>query len=465
MARELGDGLYATLQLPEFVSAYSWVPFLVWGTVLDDGEATDSDHARAAGGPGWALAYHGAYEFGGPDAVRTLPGGAEWMDVVERTPAEQRHLSVHVGALRRAQRGRPGGVARGRPRDAGRRHDERLPGQIRERLAELSAKGVTEIVFQPCGPDSRASSSGSGAAAPGERTMSREITPWWVVNLRRVPALARGSDLVRRLLQPPGASAEEDGSDLAHRGRGASRPVSAGCPTADAGGLDARPARCSAARPTAPVTHADLGAHVGGHPNDMVVDAQGRAYVGNFGFDLMGGAPVETATLLRVDPDGSVTAVAQDLWFPNGSVITDDGVLIVDETFGNRVSAFDIADDGALTNRRIWAKFAELPTDRDLHDGAGPVTFAPDGCAWTPRVRCGSPTPSAARLIRVRGRRRDRRRDRSRRHRRVRLHARRRRRAHAVRLRRARLRREGPLRRPRGGLLAVRVEVPHAGRP
>jgi 5,10-methylenetetrahydromethanopterin reductase len=76
VARELGDGLYLTLQLPEFAGAYSWVPYLAWGTVLDEAEATDSDHARVAGGPGWALAYHGAYEFGGPDAVRTLPVAA-----------------------------------------------------------------------------------------------------------------------------------------------------------------------------------------------------------------------------------------------------------------------------------------------------------------------------------------------------------------------------------------------------
>jgi 5,10-methylenetetrahydromethanopterin reductase len=87
VARELGDGLYITLQLPDFAGAYSWVPYLAWGTVLDEAEATDSDHAMVAGGPGWALAYHGAYEFGGPDAVRDLPGGGEWMDVVERTPA------------------------------------------------------------------------------------------------------------------------------------------------------------------------------------------------------------------------------------------------------------------------------------------------------------------------------------------------------------------------------------------
>jgi 5,10-methylenetetrahydromethanopterin reductase len=97
VASELGDGLYVTLQLPEFMSQYSWVPYLAWGTVLDEGEALDSEHARAAGGPGWALAYHGAYEFGGPDAVRELPGGAGWMDVVDKTPQEKRHLAVHAG--------------------------------------------------------------------------------------------------------------------------------------------------------------------------------------------------------------------------------------------------------------------------------------------------------------------------------------------------------------------------------
>jgi sugar lactone lactonase YvrE len=150
------------------------------------------------------------------------------------------------------------------------------------------------------------------------------------------------------------------------------------------------------------VTHADLSAHVGGYPNDMVVDAHGRAYVGNFGFDLMGGAPVEAATLLRVDPDGSGTAVAQDMWFANGSVITDDGVLIVDETFGNRVSAFDIADDGGLTNRRTWAQFAALPTDRDLHAALGQLVVAPDGCCLDAEGALWIADAVGARLLRVR---------------------------------------------------------------
>lgn len=112
--------------------------------------------------------------------------------------------------------------------------------------------------------------------------------------------------------------------------------------------------------------HADLSSHATGHVNDMVVDARGRAFAGNFGFDLMGGAPLETASLHRVDPDGTVTEAAADLWFPNGSVITPDNTLIVNETFGNRSTAFDVTEDGDLVNRRVWAEFGPLPTERPI---------------------------------------------------------------------------------------------------
>jgi 5,10-methylenetetrahydromethanopterin reductase len=155
VARELGDGLYVTLQLPEFMSEYSWVPYLAWGTVLDEGEAFNSEHARVAGGPGWALAYHGAYEFGGPDAVRELPGGPEWMDVVEKTPLEHRHLTLHAGHCVELN------VADQAAWDAGGHvilQEATITGtrdQVRRRLDDLAAKGVTEIVFQPCGPDIR----------------------------------------------------------------------------------------------------------------------------------------------------------------------------------------------------------------------------------------------------------------------------------------------------------------------
>lgn len=128
------------------------------------------------------------------------------------------------------------------------------------------------------------------------------------------------------------------------------------------------------------VEHADVSQYAGGLLNDMVVDAQGRAYVGNFGFDLMAGAPIETANLLRVDPDGSVQVVGEDLYFPNGSVLTDDGLLLVDETFGNRVSAFEVAADGSLGPRRDWARFGDLPPSNDLAEAMPHAVLAPDGC-------------------------------------------------------------------------------------
>ena len=128
------------------------------------------------------------------------------------------------------------------------------------------------------------------------------------------------------------------------------------------------------------VVHADLGPYVSGHPNDMVVDGQGRAYVGNFGFDLMAGAAIAPAVLLRVDPDGSVTPVADDLMFPNGSVLTDDGVLLVDETFGNRVTAFDVGADGSLSGRRVWAEFGPVPSSTVIGEALPELVVAPDGC-------------------------------------------------------------------------------------
>lgn len=150
------------------------------------------------------------------------------------------------------------------------------------------------------------------------------------------------------------------------------------------------------------VTHAELAEHVTGHPNDMVVDAAGRAYVGNFGFDLMGRADLRTAGLLLVDPDGNVTEVASDLYFPNGSVITDDGVLLVDETLGNRVSAFDIAADGSLTGRRVWAGFGDLPADPAFQQVLGALALAPDGCCLDAEGALWIADAVGGRVVRVR---------------------------------------------------------------
>jgi sugar lactone lactonase YvrE len=127
-------------------------------------------------------------------------------------------------------------------------------------------------------------------------------------------------------------------------------------------------------------THAELGDLVTGHPNDMVVDRAGRAYVGNFGFDLMGGADPAPANLVRVDPDGTPTVAAEGLSFPNGTVITDDGTLIVAETLAGRLTAFTVGADGALTDRRTFADIGPTP-EGALGVVLGGLSFAPDGIA------------------------------------------------------------------------------------
>jgi 5,10-methylenetetrahydromethanopterin reductase len=153
VARELGDGLYVTLAMPEFAKEFPSVSFLFWGTVLEEGEDPAAERVREAGGPGLALAYHGAYEFG--SALEELPGGAEWRAVVERTPADERHFAVHeqhcVG-LNEADRAAwdAGGHAMLREATVSGTADE-----LRTRFGRLAEQGVTELVFQPCGPDIR----------------------------------------------------------------------------------------------------------------------------------------------------------------------------------------------------------------------------------------------------------------------------------------------------------------------
>lgn len=153
VARELGDGLFATLQMPEFLDDHQSVSFLEWGTILDDDEPDDSPHARAAGGPGWALSFHGAYEFGGPEAVAALPGGQQWLDVINTLPEETRHLGVHRGhcvGLNDADSAAwdAGGSSTLRQVTMSGTRDE-----VRRRLDTYREQGVTEIVFQPCGQD------------------------------------------------------------------------------------------------------------------------------------------------------------------------------------------------------------------------------------------------------------------------------------------------------------------------
>ncbi|TWT15883.1 SMP-30/gluconolactonase/LRE family protein [Reyranella sp. CPCC 100927] len=125
---------------------------------------------------------------------------------------------------------------------------------------------------------------------------------------------------------------------------------------------------------TALTTVADLSSFAGGPCNDMVVDRQGRAYVGNFGFDRHKGEAQRTTCIVRVDPDGRLTKAADDLTFPNGTVITPDGkTMIVGETFAHRLTAFDVAADGTLSNPRLWARVEGCYPDGICLDAEGAI--------------------------------------------------------------------------------------------
>lgn len=127
-------------------------------------------------------------------------------------------------------------------------------------------------------------------------------------------------------------------------------------------------------------TYADLSSFVTGPINDMVVDAQGRAYVGNFGGELDGIDPLRPAVVCRVDPDGTVSVAAKDLHFPNGMVITADArTLVVAETFAARLTAFDLEADGSLINRRPWAVFGPPSASTDLVTVSAELAVLPDG--------------------------------------------------------------------------------------
>ncbi len=101
---------------------------------------------------------------------------------------------------------------------------------------------------------------------------------------------------------------------------------------------------------------ADLSDFASFHCNDLLVDQQGRSYVGNFGYDLHGGAATSTAEIILVSSEGKPEVVSNEVIFPNGMVITPDGnTLIVAETFASRLSSFSIQPDGSLGKRELWA--------------------------------------------------------------------------------------------------------------
>ena len=139
---------------------------------------------------------------------------------------------------------------------------------------------------------------------------------------------------------------------------------------------------------------ADLSNLAGFHCNDMVVDNKGNAYVGNFGFNTYSGEEVRAANLILIRPGQAPCVAADDLLFPNGTVITPDGkTLIIGETYAARLTAFDINEDATLSNRRIWADFTLNAEEGEVHVPDG-LCLDAEGAIWVA-------SPTTASVIRV----------------------------------------------------------------
>jgi len=122
------------------------------------------------------------------------------------------------------------------------------------------------------------------------------------------------------------------------------------------------------------VRHVDLRSVADFHWNEIVVDGRENIYVNGINFDFLGGSAPRPGIIVLVTPDGSTRQVADGIEFPNGMVVTpDNSTLIIAESFAGRLTAFEIDDDGSLSNRRVWA------------EGFGPdgICLDADGAIWT----------------------------------------------------------------------------------
>ena len=138
---------------------------------------------------------------------------------------------------------------------------------------------------------------------------------------------------------------------------------------------------------------ADLSRLANHYCNDMVVDRNGNAYIGNFGFDLHGGESLKPTNLILVRPEEDPCVVAENLFFPNGTVITPDGkTIILGETFSSCLTAFDINSDATLSNRRVWADLSSI------EEGYVPV---PDGICLDAEGAIWVASPSTNDVIRI----------------------------------------------------------------
>jgi sugar lactone lactonase YvrE len=138
------------------------------------------------------------------------------------------------------------------------------------------------------------------------------------------------------------------------------------------------------------VTHADLSELSDYGWNEIVVDGRGNAYVNGPEFDLMGGEDFAPGCVAVLTPDGSARRVAEGIAFPNGMAVTpDDSTLIVAESYGKRLTAFEIEADGSLSSGRVWADLGDGVPDGICMDEDGAVWYADVPNRGCVRVREG----------------------------------------------------------------------------
>jgi 5,10-methylenetetrahydromethanopterin reductase len=145
VARELGDGLFSTTG----AAGFDWTIRLAFGTVLEDGEDPGNQRVLAAAGPGAAVTFHGLHEWGNP-LLAALPGSDTWGERLAAVPEGERHLHVHEGHLtfvNDLDRGLVGGDLVSMVTFTGTAQD------LRGRIDDMARQGITEVAYQPCGPD------------------------------------------------------------------------------------------------------------------------------------------------------------------------------------------------------------------------------------------------------------------------------------------------------------------------
>ncbi|MFC8824157.1 LLM class flavin-dependent oxidoreductase [Streptomyces sp. NPDC057137] len=153
VAHQIADGLFTVNGETARAHEFAWSALGVHGTVLSEDEPLDSSRVRAAAGPGNALAYHAAYEFGGDPA--SLPGGQAWLDAVTSRPLGERHLAVHDQHLTGLNAADNAAWTAGSWQAITSTTVTGTPDRIRDQLTAYARDGITEIVYQPTGPDIR----------------------------------------------------------------------------------------------------------------------------------------------------------------------------------------------------------------------------------------------------------------------------------------------------------------------